>query len=76
MKIKQLAPNQTEVYTADARALVSYEIPVAAYVYGKGYVRTSEFYSSTTSKHINRYVGGEDCEEVEQSVLDDLIKQA
>ena len=74
MKIKRLAPNQTEVNTADAIILVSYVMPVAAYIYGKGYVRTSEYYSKTTSKHINKWLGGENYEEVEQSVLDDLIK--
>ncbi len=75
MQIKQLAANQTEVGTSKARILISYSTPVAAYVYEKGYIRTSIHYSRTTSKHINKWIGGSACEEVDQSILDELLSK-
>ena len=58
--------------------LFSYSTPVAAFVPGIGYVRTTEHYSSTTTRHITRYLdenGGTDrsaAQEVTQSVLDGM----
>lgn len=37
--------------------LLSYGVPVAAYVPGHGYVRTATKYSVTTSRHVNAYAG-------------------
>jgi hypothetical protein len=66
MSIRPLGPNQTELQLPDGtRVLYSYKTPVAAYVVGRGYLRTKEKFSSTTSRHINRWLGN--CgEEVEQ----------
>ena len=36
----------------------SYETCVAGYTPGEGYWRTTEYYSRTTTKHINRYLDG------------------
>ena len=56
MKIKPIGSNQTELHLADGRVvLFSYETPVALHVPGEGYYRTSERYSVTTSKHVNRW---------------------
>jgi hypothetical protein len=41
-------PDGTEI-------LFSYGVPVAAFVPGLGYVKTSKRYSKTTSTHANRY---------------------
>jgi hypothetical protein len=56
MKLVQLGSNQMELQVGDARILVSYETPVAAYTPERGYIRTAKFWSRTTSKHINRWL--------------------
>ena len=80
MKIKSLGKNITLVSTDKAVLLVSYEIPVAAYIRGNAangtqprYVRTSKFYSTTTSKHINSYLDGSPAETVDPAELEALI---
>ena len=73
--LKQVGSNMTEITTATGnRVLFSYETPVAAYT-EQGAVRTDTFYSVTTSKHINKYLGGKDVGTVvAQDWLDRLIK--
>jgi hypothetical protein len=57
MKVTPLGANKTQVSLADGtEVLFSYQTPVAALVPGKGWMRTEEFYSVTTSKHINRWL--------------------
>ena len=74
MKIKQLGSNQVElVIPGKARVLFSYNTPVAAFIEGRGWVKTNRFYSVTTSKHINKYLQGLEYETVEQSELDELV---
>ena len=36
---------------------VSYKTPVAGFFSGFGYVKTKEFWSNTTSRHIKEYLG-------------------
>jgi len=52
MQLTPIAANQTEIETDNARVFFSYKTPVAAYVFGKGYVRTEQYWSVTTSRHI------------------------
>ncbi len=74
MKIKQLGSNQVEVVIpGKARVLFSYNTPVAAFIEGRGWVKTNRFYSKTTSKHINEYLQGLEYETIEQSELDELV---
>lgn len=70
--------NMTEVALLDGtRILVSYRTPVAAWIPGKGFVRTSTRHSSTTSRHINAWLGqqinGEDASEVPQHDINALV---
>lgn len=58
MKIKNVGSNMTEVDFGAVRVLVSYETPVACYVDGEGYYKTEKKFSSTTSKHINKWLDG------------------
>ena len=45
MQVRAIGRNQTEVETSDGtRILVSYSTPVAAYIVGRGYVRTNKYY--------------------------------
>ena len=82
MTIRPLGANVTEVklgdsrqcpHNYDVRVLFSYSTPVAYSVLteaGRLYYRTKQFYSRTTSKHINAWLPKDQAEEVEQSVID------
>ena len=60
MKLSNVGSNMTEITTAKGnRILFSYETPVAGYC-EQGAFRTDEKFSVTTSKHINKYLGGKD----------------
>ena len=72
MQLTPIASNMTEVETKDARILFSYRTPVAAYVYGVGYVKTDKWWSVTTSRHINKWIGNCTTREVSQTYLDNL----
>lgn len=74
MKLRIVGPNQTEITTARGnKVLYSYETPVAA-ITEQGLFRTATKWSPTTSKHINKYLGGADMGKVvEQSWFDGLV---
>ena len=83
MQLTPIASNMTEVETSKARVLFSYRTPVAAYVFGRGYVKTENWYSVTTTRHINKWIGMDmpvsghvavTTEEVEQTYLDNLVQ--
>ncbi len=57
LKIRSLGSNQTELTIGETLMLFSYQTPVVAYVPGRGWLRTREHYSRTTSKHINKWIG-------------------
>lgn len=73
MKLRNIGSNQTELTLANGYVvLFSYETPVAACRPMGGFIRTSEYYSRTTSKHINQWLNGAVAEDVEQGVLDNI----
>ena len=75
MQLTPIASNMTEVDTSEARILFSYRTPVAAYVFGEGYVRTEKWWSVTTSRLINKWIGKDvTTEEVSQTYLDNLVQ--
>ena len=54
--------------------LFSYSTPVAGWD-DKGAFRTNKHYSATTTKHINKYLGGKDIgRKVDQEYIDSLFK--
>ena len=79
MKINVIGANQTLVHLPVGTILFSYETPVAAYVSGRGYIRTAEKFSKTTSKHINQWLrrmtgsGSYAATGVDQTVFDNLV---
>ena len=73
MQLTPIASNMTEVETKEARILFSYRTPVAAYVFGRGYVKTEKWSSVTTSRHINKWLDGGTAKEVAQTYLDNLV---
>ena len=72
MQLTPIASNMTEVETSEARILFSYRTPVAAYIYGEGYVKTEKYWSVTTSRHITKW-GAKDGKEIPQARLDSLV---
>ena len=73
MKLNPLGANKTELHTDNGNVILfSYKTPVAAFVEGQGWIKTSKKWSRTTSKHISMWLGG-NAKEVEQSVLDGLV---
>ena len=73
MQLTPIASNMTEVETSEARILFSYRTPVAAYVFGVGYVKTDKWWSVTTSRHINKWIDNCTVKEVSQTFLDKLV---
>ena len=70
MQLTPIAANQTSVSFNDGtEVFFSYKTPVAAYLPDKGYVRTSRFYSVTTSRHINKYLPTKDVPTVSEEFL-------
>jgi len=64
LKLNPIGANRTELTYRnengeDISILFSYKTPVAGYD-EHGAFRTDEKFSSTTSKHINKYLGGKD----------------
>ena len=58
MQLKQIGSNMSELVLEDNLAvLFSYETPVAGWDQD-GAFKTEQFYSKTTSKHINKYCFG------------------
>ena len=75
MRITKPGPNTTELDLNDGTSVFfSYKTPVAAYVLGRGFVKTSTKYSVTTSKHVNQWLDGRNHETVDQSELDALVR--
>jgi hypothetical protein len=63
----------TELCVDGAVVLFSCGTPVAAWITGKGYIRTSKWWSVTTTRHINKWLDGEKATEVDQGVLENLL---
>ena len=72
MQLTPIASNMTEVETNEARILFSYRTPVAAYIFCEGFVKTDQFWSVTTAKHINQW-GARDGKKVPHARLDSLV---
>ncbi len=89
MKLQSFAVNRSLLTFDDGTEIYfSYETPVAGYSNKLGYVKTNQWYSSTTTRHINRYFNDvwlhsnivgfdpkEDVSTVDQSVINNLIRE-
>ena len=76
MKLKNIGSNQTELDLGFAQVFFSYETPVAARLTDGSLVRTDQWYSATTSKHINKWLEGCDALTVSQYRIDCLLTSA
>ena len=73
MKLNQIAANQTELDLGFCTVFFSYNTPVAARLTDGSLVRTTEWYSVTTTKHINKWLQSCECLTVPQSRIDCLL---
>jgi hypothetical protein len=75
MKLVPIADNQNVLsFENGIKVFFSYRTPVAAFRPGKGWIRTEQKYSATTSKHINIWLGGLNATTVPQSEIDNLVE--
>ena len=73
MKLYQKGSNMTELDLGFAQVFFSYETPVAARLTDGTLVRTEQWYSATTSKHINKWLNGCDALTVSQDRISFLL---
>ena len=77
MKLCRIGPNETTVnFKEGTVVLFSYSTPVAALLPSGRFVKTTQYYSKTTSRHINRWLAGTspaNVEPVSQYYLDELV---
>ena len=80
MRETKTGNNTKELHTDDDVFLLSYGVPVAAFVSGIGYIRTEEFFGKTTSKHISSWLRANGALDrvmnVPQKGLEELISRA
>jgi len=79
MKIEPAGSNMTELEAADGTTvLFSYQTPVAGFIPGVGFIKTEEFFSRTTSKHITKWINKNGSPEstvteVSQEMIEELV---
>ena len=81
MKLHSFATNRTLLTFDDgSEVFFSYQTPVAGYSKKLGYIKTNRWYSSTTTRHINRYLNEyadvpnpDSIQTVDPKVITDLV---
>ena len=75
MQLKPIASNMTQLDLSNGyQILFSYQTPVAC-LSDNGYYRTSKKWSTTTSRHINKWLDGVLAKEQPQQFFDELARQ-
>ena len=75
MKLKRTGYNQTVVSLNNGvEVFFSYDTPVAGRSTDYEYFRTEDYYSKTTSRHINNYLGDVKSTTVSQEIIDNLAE--
>ena len=73
MKLNPVGSNMNVVEVNGKSVLFSYKTPVAGYD-DQGAFRSEDWFSMTTTKHINKYLGGKDVgRKVSQSYIEGLV---
>tara|TARA_R100000315_G_C5222436_1_gene134068 strand:- start:1084 stop:1311 length:228 start_codon:yes stop_codon:yes gene_type:complete len=71
--LKPIASNMKELIVNGVSILFSYETPVAGWD-NEGAFKTEEKYSKTTTRHVNKYLGGKDIgRTVSQEYINNLV---
>ena len=74
MQLTPIAANRTQLNLNDGtEVFFSYKTPVAAKLPNYDYIRTATKWSSTTTRHINKWLDGVTAQTVDQSLLNDLV---
>ena len=74
MQLTPIAANQTQLNLNDGTEIFfSYKTPVAAKLSNFEYIRTATKWSTTTTRHINKWLDGVIAETVVQTILDNLV---
>ena len=74
MQLTPIAANQPQLNLNDGtEVFFSDRTPVAAKLSNFEYIRTATKWSTTTSRHINKWLEGVNAKEVKQEVLDNLV---
>ena len=76
VKIQNLGSNKLEIYFDKSNLILfqSYETIVAARLEDLEYVRTSTYWSRTTTRHINKWLEGVEATKKPQSFFDKFSK--
>jgi hypothetical protein len=75
MHLKPIASNMTQLDLPNGyQVLFSYQTPVAC-LSDNGYYRTATKWSGTTTRHINKWLGGVLAKEQPQQFFDELARQ-
>ncbi len=73
MKLNPVGSNMNEIEVDGKSILFSYKTPVAGWD-DEGAFRSEDWFSMTTTKHINKYLGGKDVgRKVSQSYIEGLV---
>ena len=73
MQLNPVGSNMNEVVIEGKYILFSYKTPVAGWD-ESGAFRTEDFFSVTTSKHINKYLGGKDVgRKIKKKFIEELV---
>ena len=73
MQLLKLGTNQTQITLADGpQVFFSYNTPVAARTPDYDYYRTERKWSTTTSRHINKWLDGVNATTMPQDFFDNL----
>ena len=74
MELHPIASNMTELRIAGHTILFSYSTPVAGYG-SRGAFRTDKWYSPTTTRHINKYLGKGVGEVISQEAINKMVER-
>ena len=75
MQLTPIAANRTQLNLNDGtEVFFSYKTPVAAKLPNYDYIRTATKWSTTTTRHINKWLEGVTAETVDQETLDNLVR--
>ena len=77
MKLRHIGSNQAILETSKAEILFSYDTPVAIRIYGPDHkiLRTDEYFSRTTSRHINSWLNGRKAEVCPQPYIESFLRE-
>lgn len=75
MNLKPIASNMTEVEVNGYRVLFSYQTPVAVMDSLHQFFKTSKKWSATTTRHINKWLGGNAAQYKDQEFFDTFMRE-